>query len=57
MEISVNGKNFDSINGNGNEKLQKMETEKFEMQTHKFGPICFVSVVFLFHVISAKFLM
>jgi len=26
------------------------------MQTHKFGPICFVSVVFLFHVINAKFL-
>jgi len=43
-------KNFNSVNKNGNKKIEKNgnETETFETETDKLGYIHFVSIVFLF---------
>jgi len=32
--------------------MEKTETEKFETETDTFGYVCFVSVVFPFHMIN-----
>jgi len=49
MEISINGKILIPLTETKTEKLRKTETKKFEMETDKFGYICFC-----FHCISVS---